>query len=220
MLVPRLIQTVSWADMLMLAVLILSTLVARSDRGLRPDAAARHGPAGREHRHGLWRGHRLGRLARRRLAGARPRRRRERQPCRRNSAISWRVLTTGFVLFTLLVNGISLRPLVKLLGLDKLPPAEQALARSRPQPRAGGHQGQGFGGRRRRPARPAARGRGDRGIRPADRRGQGRPRDGEYRPQQIGSGRRRACASWPIARASWRWTSWRRASCRAASPMH
>ncbi len=37
------------------------------------------------------------------------------------------VLTTGFVLFTLLVNGISLRPLIKILGLDRLAPAEQAL---------------------------------------------------------------------------------------------
>ncbi|HYV89399.1 MAG TPA: cation:proton antiporter [Candidatus Polarisedimenticolia bacterium] len=37
------------------------------------------------------------------------------------------VLTTGFVLFTLLINGISLRPLIKLLGLDRLAPAEQAL---------------------------------------------------------------------------------------------
>jgi CPA1 family monovalent cation:H+ antiporter len=37
------------------------------------------------------------------------------------------VLTTGFVLFTLLVNGISLRPLIRILGLDRLAPAEQAL---------------------------------------------------------------------------------------------
>ena len=37
------------------------------------------------------------------------------------------VLTTGFVLFTLLVNGISLRPLIRVLGLDRLAPAEQAL---------------------------------------------------------------------------------------------
>jgi len=37
------------------------------------------------------------------------------------------VLTTGFVLFTLLINGVSLRPLIKVLGLDRLAPAEQAL---------------------------------------------------------------------------------------------
>ncbi|MFZ5789428.1 MAG: cation:proton antiporter [Pseudomonadota bacterium] len=37
------------------------------------------------------------------------------------------VLTTGFVLFTLFVNGPSLRPLLRLLGLDKLGPTERAL---------------------------------------------------------------------------------------------
>jgi CPA1 family monovalent cation:H+ antiporter len=37
------------------------------------------------------------------------------------------VLTTGFVLFTLLINGVSLRPLIRILGLDRLAPAEQAL---------------------------------------------------------------------------------------------
>lgn len=37
------------------------------------------------------------------------------------------VLTTGFVLFTLFVNGPTLRPLLRLLGLDKLGPTERAL---------------------------------------------------------------------------------------------
>ena len=37
------------------------------------------------------------------------------------------VLATGFVLFTLLVNGLSLRPLIRILGLDKLSPLDQAL---------------------------------------------------------------------------------------------
>src|SRR5882724_4729836 len=37
------------------------------------------------------------------------------------------VLTTGFVLFTLFVNGLTLRPLIRLLQLDRLSPAEQAL---------------------------------------------------------------------------------------------
>jgi len=37
------------------------------------------------------------------------------------------VLTTGFVLFTIFVNGTTLRPLLKLLGLDRLTPAEQVL---------------------------------------------------------------------------------------------
>jgi CPA1 family monovalent cation:H+ antiporter len=37
------------------------------------------------------------------------------------------VLATGFVLFTLLVNGLTLRPLISILGLDKLSPLDQAL---------------------------------------------------------------------------------------------
>ena len=127
MLVPRLIQTVSWEDVLMLAVLILVHAGRPLHRGLRPDAAPRHRPAGREHRHGLWRGHRLGRAcaARSRWRSAWPSPRTQALPRGFRHIVA--VLTTGFVLFTLLVNGISLRPLVKLLGLDRLPPAEQAL---------------------------------------------------------------------------------------------
>jgi CPA1 family monovalent cation:H+ antiporter len=37
------------------------------------------------------------------------------------------VLATGFVLFTLLVQGLTLRPLIRMLGLDRLTPFDQAL---------------------------------------------------------------------------------------------
>lgn len=37
------------------------------------------------------------------------------------------VLSTGFVLFTLLVNGLTLRPLIRLLKLDRLSPLNQAI---------------------------------------------------------------------------------------------
>ena len=37
------------------------------------------------------------------------------------------VLATGFVLFTLLVNGLTLRPIIRLLGLDRLSPLNLAL---------------------------------------------------------------------------------------------
>lgn len=37
------------------------------------------------------------------------------------------VLATGFVLFTLLVQATTLRPMMRLLGLDRLPPIEQVL---------------------------------------------------------------------------------------------
>ena len=37
------------------------------------------------------------------------------------------VVATGFVLFTLLVQGVSLRPLMRWLRLDRLTPIESAL---------------------------------------------------------------------------------------------
>ena len=37
------------------------------------------------------------------------------------------ILATGFVLFTLLVNGTTLRPIIRLLGIDRLSPMDQAL---------------------------------------------------------------------------------------------
>jgi len=37
------------------------------------------------------------------------------------------VLATGFVLFTLLVNGLTLRPVIRLLGLDRMSPLNQAV---------------------------------------------------------------------------------------------
>ncbi len=37
------------------------------------------------------------------------------------------ILATGFVLFTLLVNGTTLRPMIRLLGIDRLSPIDQAL---------------------------------------------------------------------------------------------
>ncbi len=37
------------------------------------------------------------------------------------------VLVTGFVFYTLFINGTTLRPLIGLLGLDRLPPVERAM---------------------------------------------------------------------------------------------
>jgi len=39
------------------------------------------------------------------------------------------VLATGYVLFTLFVNGLTLRPLIRLLGIDRLSPVDSALRR-------------------------------------------------------------------------------------------
>ena len=126
MLVPRLIQTVSWEDMLMLAVLTLSTLVARSIVvfGLMPLLGMARLAESIGTAYGaviVWGGLRGAVSLALGLAVA------DNQGLPEQFRHIVAVLTTGFVLFTLLVNGISLRPLVKLLGLDKLPPAEQAL---------------------------------------------------------------------------------------------
>ena len=37
------------------------------------------------------------------------------------------VLATGFVFFTLIVNGLTLRPIIRALRLDRLSPFDQAL---------------------------------------------------------------------------------------------
>jgi monovalent cation:H+ antiporter, CPA1 family len=37
------------------------------------------------------------------------------------------VLATGFVMFTLLVNGLTLRVVIRLVGLDRLSPFDRAL---------------------------------------------------------------------------------------------
>jgi len=117
---------VSWEDVLMLAVLILSTLVARSIVvfGLMPLLGMARLAESIGTAYGaviVWGGLRGAVSLALGLAVA------ENQALPAEFRHIVAVLTTGFVLFTLLVNGISLRPLVKLLGLDKLPPAEQAL---------------------------------------------------------------------------------------------
>ncbi len=126
MLVPRLIGTVGWRDAMMLGVLIVATLAARFVVvfGLFPllsfaRLAERIDPA-----YGvviLWGGLRGAVSLALGLAVAEN----DGLPAELRHVVA--VLTTGFVLFTLLVNGISLRPLIRILGLDRLAPAEQAL---------------------------------------------------------------------------------------------
>ena len=66
------------------------------------------------------------------------------------------VLTTGFVLFTLLVNGLSLQGLVRLLGLDRLPPAEQATSTRRSRRAPGRRKARSRTTSRRSPKAPSA----------------------------------------------------------------
>ncbi len=126
MLVPRLIDAVAPQDWLMLAVLVLATLAARFVVvfGMMPllgifRVAESIGTAYRVVI--LWGGLRGAVSLALGLAIAEN----ELLPAELRHIVA--ALTTGFVLFTLLVNGISLRPLIRVLGLDRLPPAEQAL---------------------------------------------------------------------------------------------
>lgn len=126
MLVPRLIGTVSFEDGLMLIVLVLATLAARSIVvfGLMPLLGMARLAESIGTSYGvviLWGGLRGAVSLALGLAIAEN----EALPYELRHMVA--VLTTGFVLFTLLVNGLSLQALVRLLGLDRLPPAEQAL---------------------------------------------------------------------------------------------
>src|SRR5262249_47415544 len=126
MLVPRLIHEIDWRDVLMLATLVLATLAARAVVvfGLLPllSLAQLAERIGRAYAIViLWGGLRGAVSLALGLAVA------ENDGLPQDLRHAVAVLTTGFVLFTLLVNGISLRPLIRVLGLDKLPPAEQAL---------------------------------------------------------------------------------------------
>jgi CPA1 family monovalent cation:H+ antiporter len=126
MLVPRLIETVQFNDGLMLLVLILATIAARCIVvfGMMPILGMARLAESIGTAYGVvivWGGLRGAVSLALGLAVA------ENTALPEGLRHMVAVLTTGFVLFTLLVNGISLRPLVRLLGLDRLPPAEQAL---------------------------------------------------------------------------------------------
>lgn len=126
MLVPRLLTNVVPGDAILLAVLVAATLGARALvlYGLLPMLTA----SGLANRIGeryklviLWGGLR-GAVS---LALA--------LAVTENTALPPEVrhfvavLATGFVLFTLFVNGTTLRPLIRILGLDRLSPADRLL---------------------------------------------------------------------------------------------
>jgi monovalent cation:H+ antiporter, CPA1 family len=126
MLVPRLIDVVTWRDLLMLLVLILATFGARfvvvfGMMPLLPMARLAESIGTAYRVVILWGGLR-GAVS---LALGFAVAENESMPAEVRHMVA--VLTTGFVLFTLLVNGVSLRPLIRILGLDRLPPSEQAL---------------------------------------------------------------------------------------------
>lgn len=126
MLVPRLLGDVGAADALWLAVVIAAALVARAIvlYGVLPALTA----AGLAERVSgayktviLW-GALRGAIS---LALALAVTENADLPAEVRRLVA--VLTTGFVLFTLLVNAPTLRPLIHLLGLDRLSPADRAV---------------------------------------------------------------------------------------------
>ena len=126
MLVPRLLTALTLGDLRQLAVLVVAALVARGLvlYGLLPPLSALGWASRFSHAHKavvLWGGLRGAVSLALALAVTGdpgiP------EPVKHSIAI----LTTGFVLFTLFVNGTTLRPLLHLLKLDRLSPTEAAL---------------------------------------------------------------------------------------------
>ena len=126
LLVPRLVTSVGWHDVLMLTVLVLAALVARALvlYVLIPILTALNLSQQIDHKFKvviLWGGLRGAVTLALALAVT------------ENAAIDpavqrfIAVLATGFVLFTLLISGTTLRMLIGLLGLDRLSPFDQAL---------------------------------------------------------------------------------------------
>jgi CPA1 family monovalent cation:H+ antiporter len=126
MLAPRMLAAAGWYDLLLLAILILAAFAARAATlfGLLPLLSA----AGLAERVRtsyklviLWGGMR-GAIS---LALALAVTENEALPTEVRRFVA--ILATGFVLFTLLVNAPTLRIVMRLLGLDRLSPAELAL---------------------------------------------------------------------------------------------
>jgi CPA1 family monovalent cation:H+ antiporter len=126
LLVPRLVTSVGWHDLWMLTVLILAALVARALvlYGFIPVLSALKLSQQIDNRFKaviLWGGLRGAVTLALALAVT------------ENQAIDpavqrfIAVLATGFVLFTLLISGTTLRMLIGILGLDRLSPFDQAL---------------------------------------------------------------------------------------------
>lgn len=125
-MIPRLVPELRWSDAAMLAVVVFATLLARaavlylllpllSATRLCQDVGAPHKAVI------LWGGMRGAVTLAMALSVV------ENPLIPREHANLVAVLATGLVLFTLFVNAPSLRPLIRLLGLDRLSPVEAAL---------------------------------------------------------------------------------------------
>ena len=126
MLVPRLLADVGWDDALLMLVLVLATGVARAAvlYGLLPllSLGALADRVSNSFKLViLWGGLRGAVSLALALAVS------ENQALPEAVRHFVAVLATGYVLFTLLVNGTTLRPLLRLLGLDQLSPVDRAV---------------------------------------------------------------------------------------------
>ena len=128
LLVPRLLDTITWGDLGLVAVVILAALLARAVTlfGVLPvlrlaRVSPRMSPAFKLVI--LWGGLRGAVTLALALAVT------ENPAIPPDAQRLVAVLATGFTLFTLLVQGTTLRPLIRALGLDRLSPLEAALQR-------------------------------------------------------------------------------------------
>jgi CPA1 family monovalent cation:H+ antiporter len=126
MLVPRLMIGITWLDVLLIGVVALASLAARALVlfGLLPllSAARLAHPVSPRYQFVIMWGALRGAVTLALALGV-----------TENRAIDPEIqrfvaiVGTGFVLFTLLVNGTTLRPMIRLLRLDRLSPIDQAL---------------------------------------------------------------------------------------------
>ena len=130
LLVPRAARRTSAGTIAgRLGVMIAAALAARAAGAVRVLPLLTRLGLGQRVERQVQRGDSLGRAARRGHARAGAGRHRKRED--RADAVQRFVAVhaTGFVLFTLLVQGLTLRPLITWLGLDRLSPFDQALRR-------------------------------------------------------------------------------------------
>ena len=126
LLVPRMLVRVGWYDMLLLAVLVVAALASRAAVlfGLSPVLTALRLSQNVSHRFKtviVWGGLRGAVTLALALSVT------EDTEIGSDIRTFVGVLATGFVLFTLLVNGTTLRVLIRMLGLDRLSALDQAL---------------------------------------------------------------------------------------------
>lgn len=126
MLIPRMMAHITWMQVALIAVLFLVTLIARAVMvfGMLPLLGRTRFSTrvSRSYRVVMWWGGLRGAVS---LALALAVTEHHNVPYEARQFIA--VATTGFVLMTLFINGISLRSLIRRLGLDQLPLFERVL---------------------------------------------------------------------------------------------